>query len=135
MNERKPKWDCPVCNSKALYDEQSGGYNFQFALKSDQATDIASKRDIQVGTRMDYLYHIQLRFCPLETGKKDIADEFPPSLQVHVNGKMVQLPNPIPTNKPGVGPKRPPKPVNSRLANKYVLEISFRFSKIIVKPT
>ena len=50
--------------------------------------------------------------CPLETGKKDIADEFPPSVQVHVNGKMVQLPNPIPTNKPGVEPKRPPKPVN-----------------------
>ena len=25
---------------------------------------------------------------------------------------MVQLPNPIPTNKPGVEPKRPPKPVN-----------------------
>lgn len=86
--------------------------NFQFTLKPDQATDIASNRDIQVGTRMDYLYQIQLRFCPLEPGKKDIADEFPPSVQVHVNGKMVQLPNPIPTNKPGVEPKRPPKPVN-----------------------
>jgi len=86
--------------------------NFQFTLKPDQATDIASNRDIQVGTKMDYLYQIQLRFCPLEQGKKDIADEFPPSVQVHVNGKMVQLPNPIPTNKPGVEPKRPPKPVN-----------------------
>jgi len=85
---------------------------FQFTLKPDQATDIASNRDIQVGTKMDYLYQIQLRFCPLEQGKKDIADEFPPSVQVHVNGKMVQLPNPIPTNKPGVEPKRPPKPVN-----------------------
>jgi len=31
---------------------------------------------------------------------------------VHVNGKQVPLPNPIPTNKPGVEPKRPPKPVN-----------------------
>jgi len=86
--------------------------NFQFTLKPDQATDIASNRDIQVGTKMDYLYQIQLRFCPLEQGKKDIPDEFPPSVQVHVNGKMVQLPNPIPTNKPGVEPKRPPKPVN-----------------------
>ena len=41
-----------------------------------------------------------------------MSDEFPPSVNVHVNGKMVQLPNPIPTNKPGVEPKRPPKPVN-----------------------
>ena len=41
-----------------------------------------------------------------------MSDDFPPSVNVHVNGKMVQLPNPIPTNKPGVEPKRPPKPVN-----------------------
>jgi len=86
--------------------------NFQFTLKPNQATDIASNRDIQVGAKMDYLYQIQLRFCPLEKNKKDIADEFPPAIQVHVNGKTCQLPNPIPTNKQGVEPKRPPKPLN-----------------------
>lgn len=86
---------------------------FQFFLTPAQATDIASNRDIQVGTRMDYLYQIQLRFCPLSLEpNKEMSDEFPPSVNVHVNGKMVQLPNPIPTNKPGVEPKRPPKPVN-----------------------
>merc|ERR1739844_494567 len=42
----------------------------------------------------------------------ELTDEFPPSVMVHVKGKTVQLPNPIPTNKPGVEPKRPPKPVN-----------------------
>jgi len=86
---------------------------FQFFLTPGQATDIASNRDIQAGSRMDYLYQIQLRFCPLsmENGK-EMSDEFPPNLNVHVNGKMVQLPNPIPTNKPGVEPRRPPKPVN-----------------------
>lgn len=47
-----------------------------------------------------------------ETQTAELSDEFPPSVVVHVNGKQVQLPNPIPTNKPGVEPKRPPKPVN-----------------------
>jgi len=86
---------------------------FQFQLSQSQASDIASTRDIQVGTRMDYPFQIQLRFCPLSLEpNKEMSDEFPPSVNVHVNGKMVQLPNPIPTNKPGVEPKRPPKPVN-----------------------
>ena len=31
---------------------------FQFFLTPSQATDIASNRDIQVGTRMDYLYQV-----------------------------------------------------------------------------
>jgi len=86
---------------------------FDFYLTPSQATDIASNRDVTPGSRMDFLYQIQLRFCPLsmEPGK-EASDEFPPNLNVHVNGKMVQLPNPIPTNKPGVEPKRPPKPVN-----------------------
>ncbi len=34
------------------------------------------------------------------------------SSMVQVNNKMQSLPNPIPTNKPGVEPKRPPKPIN-----------------------
>jgi len=56
---------------------------------------------------------IQLRFCPLSLEpNKEVSDEFPPNVNVMVNGKLVQLPNPIPTNKPGVEPKRPPKPVN-----------------------
>ena len=47
-----------------------------------------------------------------DNANMELSDEFPPSVMVHVNGKTVQLPNPIPTNKPGVEPKRPPKPVN-----------------------
>lgn len=31
---------------------------------------------------------------------------------LQVNGRLQPLPNPIPTNKPGVEPKRPPKPIN-----------------------
>lgn len=88
--------------------------SFQFILSPSQATSIASNRDIQIGSRLDYLYQIQLRFFPMtqETQNCELSDEFPPSVMVHVNGKAVQLPNPIPTNKPGVEPKRPPKPVN-----------------------
>merc|ERR1712088_759096 len=88
--------------------------SFQFTLSPTQATNIASNRDIQMGSRLDYLYQIQLRFFPMtqENANTELSDEFPPSVMVHVNGKAVQLPNPIPTNKPGVEPKRPPKPVN-----------------------
>jgi len=88
--------------------------SFQFQLSPVQATNIASNRDIQMGSRLDYLYQIQLRFFPMtqDNANLELSDEFPPSVMVHVNGKTVQLPNPIPTNKPGVEPKRPPKPVN-----------------------
>jgi len=43
---------------------------------------------------------------------KEQTDEFPPSICVQVNGKMCPLPNPVPTNKPNVEPKRPPRPVD-----------------------
>ena len=39
-------------------------------------------------------------------------DNFPASICIKVNGRLQTLPNPIPSNKPGVDPKRPPKPIN-----------------------
>lgn len=84
---------------------------FQFLLTPQQATDIASNRDIRMGSKLDYLYQVQLRFCPLDTTAEQ-GDEFPPSICVQINGKMCPLPNPIPTNKPNVEPKRPPRPIN-----------------------
>jgi len=84
---------------------------FQFMLTPEQATNIASNRDIRMGSKLDYLYQIQLRFCQLDTSAEQ-GDEFPPSICVQVNGKMCTLPNPIPTNKPNVEPKRPPRPVH-----------------------
>jgi len=88
--------------------------HFQFQLTPQQATDIASNRDIRMGSKLDYLYQVQLRFCPLDSTAEQ-GDEFPPSICVQVNSKMCQLPNPIPTNKPNVEPKRPPKPINITL--------------------
>jgi len=64
-----------------------------------------------MGSKLDYLYQIQLRFCQLDTMAEQ-GDEFPPSICVQVNNKMCNLPNPIPTNKPNVEPKRPPRPVH-----------------------
>jgi len=84
---------------------------FQFVLTLQQANDIASNRDIRATSKLNYLYQVQLRFCPLDTTKEQ-GDEFPPSICVQVNGKMCPLPNPIPTNKPNVEPKRPPKPID-----------------------
>ena len=85
--------------------------NFVFHLTPQQATDIASSRDARPGSKIDYVNQIQIRFCLLETSCEQ-EDNFPSSLAVKVNTKMVTLPNPIPTNKPGVEPKRPPRPVN-----------------------
>ncbi len=39
-------------------------------------------------------------------------DQFPPNLCVKVNAKVVPLPHPIPSNRPGVEPKRPSRPLN-----------------------
>ena len=85
--------------------------NFVFHLTPQQATDVASSRDARPGSKIDFTNQIQMRFCLLETSCEQ-EDNFPSALTVKVNGKLVTLPNPIPTNKPGVEPKRPPRPVN-----------------------
>ncbi|XP_014487438.1 PREDICTED: E3 SUMO-protein ligase PIAS2 isoform X2 [Dinoponera quadriceps] len=84
---------------------------FMFHLTPQQATDIASSRDCRAGSKMDYIVQVQMRFCLQETSCEQ-EDYFPPNITVKVNSKLCPLPNPIPTNKPGVEPKRPPRPVN-----------------------
>ncbi|KAG7202861.1 hypothetical protein KM043_010011 [Ampulex compressa] len=84
---------------------------FMFHLTPQQSTDIASSRDCRAGSKMDYTVQVQMRFCLQETSCEQ-EDYFPPSIVVKVNGKLCPLPNPIPTNKPGVEPKRPARPVN-----------------------
>lgn len=84
---------------------------FLFHLTPQQSSDIASSRDCRQGSKMDYTVQVQMRFCLQETSCEQ-EDYFPPNIAVKVNGKICPLPNPIPTNKPGVEPKRPPRPVN-----------------------
>ncbi|XP_034246203.1 E3 SUMO-protein ligase PIAS3 isoform X2 [Thrips palmi] len=85
--------------------------NFVFHLTPFQATEIAMSKDVGPNSKNEFLVQAQMRFCLLETSC-DQDDCFPPSILVKVNGKQCSLPNPIPTNRPGVEPKRPPRPVN-----------------------
>lgn len=86
---------------------------FLFTLTPTQATEIAMNRDIQPNCKLDFLYQIQLRFCPLpDECTEDQTDEFPPGICVHVNGKMLTLPNPLPIKEANAVPKRPPKQMN-----------------------
>ena len=39
MNERKPTWNCPVCDKKALYDDLLIDGYFQEILDSKEAAD------------------------------------------------------------------------------------------------
>lgn len=84
---------------------------FYFHLTPAQATEIASSRDVRHGTKCEYVKQVQMRFCLMETTCEQ-EDFFPPNVVVKVNNKLCPLPNPVPTNKPGVEPKRPPRPVN-----------------------
>lgn len=68
-------------------------------------------RDVRNPQKVEHIIQVQLRFCQLDTTAEQ-EDYFPPNVLVKVNNKPCQLPNPIPTNKPGVEPKRPPRPVN-----------------------
>uniref|UniRef100_A0A2M4BGM9 Putative zn-finger transcription factor n=1 Tax=Anopheles marajoara TaxID=58244 RepID=A0A2M4BGM9_9DIPT len=85
--------------------------SYYFSLTPQQSTDIALNRDIRNSNRIEHTIQVQLRFCLLETSCEQ-EDYFPPNIVVKVNNKLCPLPNPIPTNKPGVEPKRPPRPVN-----------------------
>ncbi|XP_046354826.1 E3 SUMO-protein ligase PIAS2-like isoform X4 [Haliotis rufescens] len=84
---------------------------FVFHLTPQQAQDIAMSRDFRPGAKCEYTVQVQLRFCLLETSCEQ-EDNFPPSICVRVNGKMAPLPNPIPTSKPGIEPKRPGRSVD-----------------------
>ncbi|XP_052281941.1 E3 SUMO-protein ligase PIAS2-like isoform X2 [Dreissena polymorpha] len=84
---------------------------FVFHLTPQQAQDIAMSRDFRPTAKWEYTVQVQLRFCFLETSCEQ-EDNFPPSICVRVNGKVATLPNPIPTTKPGVEPKRPGRPVD-----------------------
>ena len=54
------------------------------------------------------LIQVQLQFCWQDPSAEQ-GDEFPPSICVQITGKMCLLPNSIPTNKPNVERKTPPR--------------------------
>jgi len=91
---------------KAKFQEQT----FTFVLQPSEATAVSSSQ-YKNENKLMYRTQIQMRFSLLETSCEQ-DDNFPISLCVKVNGKLCPLPNPIPTNKPGVEPERPPRPIN-----------------------
>jgi len=91
----------------ARFQEQK----FNFFLSPTQVDSITQSAYRDAMGRPEYKRQIQLRFSLLETSCEQ-DDNFPSSLCVKVNNRMQALPNPIPTNKPGMEPKRPPKPIN-----------------------
>ncbi|CAG7822729.1 unnamed protein product [Allacma fusca] len=90
---------------------------FPFFLTPQQASEIAASKELLGGSvypseqKIGYQLQVQLRFCLLDSTCEQ-TDNFPPSICVRVNGKIVTLPHPIPSNRPGVEPKRPSKPLN-----------------------
>lgn len=64
---------------------------FYFTLTPQQATEIASNRDIRNSSKIEHAIQVQLRFCLLETSCEQ-EDCFPPSVSVKVNNKLCQLP-------------------------------------------
>ncbi|KAJ8929929.1 hypothetical protein NQ314_017338 [Rhamnusium bicolor] len=85
---------------------------FYFHLTPQQATDVASSRDIRPGVKCDYVKQVQMRFCLLETTCEQ-EDYFPPNVIVKVNNKLCPLPVKSHSYKQTrVEPKRPPRPVN-----------------------
>lgn len=64
---------------------------FYFHLTPQQATDVATSRDMRPGSKCEYIKQVQLRFCLLETTCEQ-EDCFPPSVVVKVNNKLCPLP-------------------------------------------
>lgn len=102
----KPTCLAPTSTCRGYNELQS-----TFHLSPQQADLIASNHDTRVGVKIEFPVQVQVRFCLLETSCAQ-EDHFPPSLIVRMNGRTCQLPNPIPSTKQGVEPKRPPRPVN-----------------------
>jgi len=94
-------------NGNGRFQDQT----FTFYLTPAQSSDISNSSYRSEQGKPEYRKQIQMRFSLLETSCEQ-EDNFPSSICVKVNGKLCPLPNPIPTNKPGAEPKRPPRPIN-----------------------
>lgn len=81
----KPSTLIPINNQRV----QEGTYYFH--LTPQQATDIASNRDIRNSSKVEHVIQVQLRFCLLETTCEQ-EDYFPPNIVVKVNNKLCALP-------------------------------------------
>ncbi|KAM4707942.1 E3 SUMO-protein ligase PIAS4 [Discoglossus pictus] len=79
-----------------------------FVLSPRQVDLIKNSRDLQPGTKS---VQVVLRICYTETSCPQ-EDQYPPNIAVKVNHNYCSVPGYYPSNKPGVEPKRPCRPIN-----------------------
>lgn len=92
----KPTSLVPVRNDGIIQEKE-----IMFYLGPQDIRELENNNDCQV----------QFRIGCLESNQEQ-DDEFPSSVCIKVNTKVAPLPNPIPTNKPGVEAKRPKRPLD-----------------------
>lgn len=79
-----------------------------FALTPRQVEMIRSSRELQPGVKA---VQVVLRICYSDTSCPQ-EDQYPPNIAVKVNHSYCSVPGYYPSNKPGVEPKRPCRPIN-----------------------
>uniref|UniRef100_A0A8D0H297 RING-type E3 ubiquitin transferase n=1 Tax=Sphenodon punctatus TaxID=8508 RepID=A0A8D0H297_SPHPU len=79
-----------------------------FALTPRQVELIRNSRDLQPGVKS---VQVVLRICYTDTSCPQ-EDQYPPNIAVKVNHSYCSVPGYYPSNKPGVEPKRPCRPIN-----------------------
>ncbi|XP_019368929.1 PREDICTED: E3 SUMO-protein ligase PIAS4 isoform X2 [Gavialis gangeticus] len=79
-----------------------------FALTSRQVDLIRNSRELQPGVKS---VQVVLRICYTDTSSPQ-EDQYPPNIAVKVNHSYCSVPGYYPSNKPGVEPKRPCRPIN-----------------------
>ncbi|KAL4608077.1 E3 SUMO-protein ligase PIAS4-like [Arapaima gigas] len=90
-------------NSEKLQDSPCS-----LELTPSQVDQIRSCREIRPGMKS---IQVVLRICYADTvGVQE--DQYPPNIAVKVNGSYCHVPGYYPSNKPGVEPRRPCRPVN-----------------------
>ncbi|KFV07067.1 E3 SUMO-protein ligase PIAS2, partial [Tauraco erythrolophus] len=109
---------------------------FIFALTPQQVREICISRDFLPGGRRDYTVQVQLRLCLAETSCPQ-EDNYPNSLCIKVNGKLLPLPGYAPPPKNGIEQKRPGRPLNItslvRLSSAVPNQISISWASEIGK--
>ncbi|KAM8960130.1 E3 SUMO-protein ligase PIAS4 isoform 1-T1 [Pelodytes ibericus] len=79
-----------------------------FVLSPRQVDLIKNSRDLHPGTKS---VQVVLRICYTDTSCPQ-EDQYPPNIAVKVNHNYCSVPGYYPSNKPGVEPKRPCRPIN-----------------------
>ncbi|XP_034611181.1 E3 SUMO-protein ligase PIAS4 isoform X3 [Trachemys scripta elegans] len=79
-----------------------------FALTPRQVELIRNSRELQAGVKS---VQVVLRICYTDTSSPQ-EDQYPPNIAVKVNHSYCSVPGYYPSNKPGVEPKRPCRPIN-----------------------